>query len=133
MNARRVVGRWSRTLLATVLALVAAGPLASAAVADIPPFEITEFSARSLDAAGNDYTVAGGHPHDVAVSFSFPTDAEHSVEFVKSTFVDSPAGFVGNPSVTARCTVAQIETEGSPSCPAGSAVGVVQLNVLGSI
>ncbi len=120
MTVRRVAARRSLLLTALVLGLV--GSMASMAVAVVPPFDFKDFSARSLDEAGNDYTVAGGHPHDVVVSFSIPTDSTSTAEFVKSTFVDSPTGFVGNPAAAARCTAAEILT----SCPAASLVGTVE-------
>jgi hypothetical protein len=129
----RVVGRRALTVL---LAVLVAGLMASVAVAGPAPFNIEDFSARSLDAVGDDYTVAGGHPHDVVVSFSFsldPTDELQQVEFVKSTFVDSPPGFVGNPAAAARCTVSQIEVGDPPSCPATSLVGMVELKVFGAV
>ncbi len=131
MLARCGVGRRS-LLLAVVVVLM--GSIVSTAAAVAPPFDIKDFSARALDEAGNDYTVAGGHPHDVAVSFSVPSDADvlEHVEFVKSTFVDSPAGFVGNPAAAARCTADQIEVGDPPSCPAGSVVGKVELRVQGA-
>jgi hypothetical protein len=132
MSARRVAGR--RSLLLAVLVVVLVGSMASMAVAVIPPFELQNFSARSLDEAGNDYTVAGGHPHDAVVSFSIPTDPDNlvSVEFVKSTFVDSPAGFVGNPAAAARCTIARLQSGDPPSCPALSLVGTVGIQTLNS-
>ena len=130
------VAKTGRAALLAVLTLVAAGSVVSlpAAVAATPPFDVEDFSARSLDTVGDDYTVAGGHPHDVEVSFAIPTttDSGESVEFIKSTFVDSPAGFVGNPAAAARCTLVQLETDGAPSCPARSAVGEIQLRVFGS-
>jgi hypothetical protein len=131
MTARRVAGRRLLTLVLAVAVVV--GSMASVAMA----FDIKDFSARSIDGVGNDYTVAGGHPRDVAVSFSMPPDSTGHAEFVKSTFVDSPAGFVGNPAAAARCTVAQMEvgmdTGDPPSCPVASLVGTVELSVSGSI
>jgi hypothetical protein len=132
LSRRGVVGRRSLALLAAVLVSVVAGSTASVAVAVTPPFDILDFSARSLDTVGDDYTVAGGHPHDAEVSFRIPADTDvlEHVEFVKSTFVDSPAGFVGNPAVAARCTVDQLETGKPPNCPAASLVGTIELRVL---
>lgn len=128
------LSHWVGRLSIAALTLVAAASMVSlpAAVAAVPPFDITDFSARSLDAGGDDYTPAGGHPHDVEVAFSIPTEATpvEAVEFIKSTFVDSPAGFVGNPAAVARCTMAQLEVSGTPECPAGSQVGTIELRVL---
>jgi hypothetical protein len=123
VSLSRRIGRLS----IAALILVAAGSTVSlpAAVAQAPPFDITDFSARSLDSVGDDYTPAGGHPHDVEVSFGI---ANGETEFVKSTFVDSPPGFVGNPAVAARCAMEQLEAS---ACPASSQVGTVELTVIG--
>jgi hypothetical protein len=137
-----ILNRGTRTMMSTVslsrrggrlsiavLILVAASTVSlPAAVAQGPPFDITDFSARSLDTVGDDYTPAGGHPHDVDVSFSI----QRSGDFIKSTFVDSPPGFVGNPAVAARCTMAQLEVGDPPSCPASSQIGTVEITVQGN-
>jgi hypothetical protein len=114
-------------------ALVCGSMMASSAAAAPPPFDIRDFSAGALDAAGGDYTVPGGHPHDAVASFRIPTDTDprESIEFIKSTFVDPPPGFVGNPAALDRCTIVELETPGAPSCPAGSAVGTIELRVFG--
>jgi hypothetical protein len=100
-----------------------------------PPLAINDFVARSLDDQGVDYAVAGGHPHTVEVSFRFPSKPAppdrpsflEQVEMVKSTFVDSPAGFVGNVAAVARCTVGQLAV-GGEDCPRASTVGEVDFD-----
>jgi hypothetical protein len=132
MLARGVVGRRLLMLLSAVLVLVVAGWTVALSMATAaPPFDIQNFVARSLDAQGADYAVAGGHPHDVEVSFSIPAEGNdtNAVELVKSTYLDSPPGFVGNPTAAARCTMAQMRVS---SCPVRSVVGSVELLVLGS-
>ncbi len=123
--------------LSAVLMLGGAGSLlpAVATAAGIPPFEINDFVARSLDAGGSDDTVAGGHPYEAVNSYMFPsvggdTPNTSNVEFVKSTFTDLPAGFVGNPAVAARCTFTQLAVgQGqTPNCPASSAIGTVEID-----
>src|SRR5215218_9351651 len=123
--------RRSLMLLAVVLVMAAGGlgDLAAGAIAAPPAFDIKDFVARSLDAQGADYPVAGGHPHEVEVSFSIPSLGGGEMddqELIKSTYVDSPAGFAGNPAVAARCTMAQLKDDG---CPASSAVGSIDLEV----
>jgi hypothetical protein len=132
MFACRDLGRRSLTLLLAVLTLMAAGSMASQSTAVAappaapPPFAINDFVARALDAQGNDYTVAGGHPDAVEVSFRFPADPTgQSVDMVKSTFVDSPPGFVGNVAAVARCTVEQLAV-GGEDCPRASTVGEIE-------
>jgi hypothetical protein len=125
---------WRLVPIATVAVIwMAAGSLLpiSVAVADPPPFQINDFVARALDENGDDATVAGGHPHEATSSFSFP-NINGDVEFVKQTFIDLPPGFVGNPAAATRCTVAELGTYPDPSCPAGSRVGTVELEVLGA-
>jgi hypothetical protein len=137
MIASHVLGRRSLTLLLAVVVLVAGGLIVSlsAAVALAPPFQINDFVARSLDPVGDDATAAGGHPYEVENAFSFPADASQTtlpsiyVELVKQTFTDTPAGFIGNPAATPRCTMGQLN---SVSCPASSAVGTIELVVQGS-
>ncbi len=134
MAARRAVGRRSLTLpRLAVLVVGLAGcvfSLASGVAVAKPPFDINDFVARSLDAQGVDYSVAGGRPHDAEVSFSIPSDGlePHNVENVKSTFVDPPAGFVGNVAAAGRCTMEQLLAGDEPACPDSSAVGVVELD-----
>ncbi len=123
-------------VLSAVLTLTAAGSLLPvAAAAGVPPFEINDFVARSLDTSGNDDTVAGGHPYEAVNSFTFPSvgggvPSGENVEFVKQTFTDLPPGFVGNPAVAARCTFAQLAVGfgQTPNCPASSAVGTVEID-----
>jgi hypothetical protein len=133
MIARGAVDRRSLTLLLAVSALVAMGWMASVTMAAPPPFAINDFVARSVDTVGNDYPVAGGHPYDVEVAFSIPKDADNGeVDVVKSTFVDSPPGFVGNPAVAARCTIEQLQQglDSAPGCSDRSAVGTIVIESL---
>jgi len=127
VSLSRLVGRLS----VAVVALIAGGTMVSLSVAaavPVPPvpapFAIEDFVARSLDPVGDDYTVAGGHPDAVEVSFRIPS--EPTPELIKSTFVDSPAGFTGNVAVTGRCEVGELATGTSEgACPDGSAVGEI--------
>lgn len=138
-SLRRRVGRVVVLLSAVLLGWgSASGSLLSVAVAappGIPPLEIEGFVARAVDASDQDYTVAGGHPESAVTSFRFPSlgsgAAETNVEMVKSTFLELPAGFVGNPSVTAaRCTYTQLAVGSGapPNCPAASAVGTIEVD-----
>jgi hypothetical protein len=125
--------------LSAMLMLAATGSLLSVtiAMADVPPLEINDFVARSLDASDFDYTVASGHPEAAETSFAFPnlTGVIGGVEFVKQTFIDLPPGFVANPAAAARCTFAQLAVgfDETPNCPAGSAVGTVEIDTNGSV
>ncbi len=95
-----------------------------------------DFSARSLDAGGDDYTVAGGHPYEATTSFHFPTfrgdeggvfpGGDIPVENVRNIWVQLPPGFVGAASAAPRCPLSEL-AKGSPQCPAGSQVGTLTL------
>jgi len=126
VSLSRLVGRLS----VAVAVLIGASTIASlsvAAAAPLAPLSIENFVARSLDPVGDDYTVAGGHPDSVEVSFDIVGGESH---MIKSTFVDSPAGFTGNVAVTGRCRVEQLAAgeESVGECPDASAVGEVDFS-----
>ena len=126
-------GRGGVRALLVVLAMSVAGSVfvLPVAVADPPPFDVLDFTARSLDGAGNDYTVAGGNPYEGMTSFRFPVTPGDplGVEDVRAVFTDLPPGFVGNPAAAARCTFAQLNTPTlvPPLCPGDSKVGTIEL------
>jgi hypothetical protein len=127
------VGRRSLMLVA-VLAASVDGAVVSLPVAsaDPPPLEILKFSARALDTAGDDYTVAGGNPYDGVTSFELPIAGGES-ESPMAIYTELPPGFVGNLAAVARCTPAQLSTFPDPvACPAASKIGVVNLGLQGS-
>jgi hypothetical protein len=112
-------------------------------VIDRPPFGVTSFSARSLDSAGDDYTVAGGHPYEGTTSFSFTNftgprsnidgaqEAPLPVEDVRNIWVELPPGFVGAAGAAPRCALPKL-VPFNPDCPPGSAVGTVDLKIYGN-
>jgi hypothetical protein len=114
------------SLLVLVL-VVGVGARATAARADaMPSLEVSDFTARSLDTGGGDFTVAGGNPYEAMTSFHF-----RSAD-LRSLFIDLPPGFLGNPAAAARCTFAQMKPLGAdtPECPEDSKVGVIGLNTV---
>jgi hypothetical protein len=103
-----------------------------APVVDRAAFEFQGFTARSLDEAGDDDTLAGGHPFEGLASFSFPTyrDANHPplpVEDVKDIFTELPPGFAGNASAFPRCPLNGLQAPLFPNCPPASQIGMVTL------
>lgn len=109
-------------------------------VARSPPmFGIDAFDGQVLDAAGNPFTQAGGHPDTASVSIDFNTHTNPvptagsawPVEPVKDVIVDLPPGLVGDPTVVDKCTATQLaNSEGllsKPLCPATSQVGTTLL------
>ncbi len=118
-----------RALLLAVGVLLCLAAPAQAVTPDL--FNVENFTAGVVDEAGNDYTVAGGHPFEAATSFSFPASEDIPLEEVKSVFTELPPGFVGNVAAAQRCPLAKLEGF-FPTCPPGSAVGVVTLVVRGA-
>jgi hypothetical protein len=118
-------------LLLTLAALLCLAAPAQAVTPDL--FNVESFTAGILDEGGHNYTAAGGHPFEASTSFSFPSAGGSSqpLEEVKSVFTELPPGFLGNVAAAQRCPQADL-IEKFPTCPSGSAVGVVTLTVLGS-
>jgi hypothetical protein len=107
------------------------------------PFGIEAFETEVLDALGNDYTQAGGHPFSAAASFSFRTKRRLSplnaserlvpVAHVRRVDVDTPAGFVGNATAVPELCSAVEDTISRPStCPPGSVVGGITVVTAGT-
>jgi uncharacterized repeat protein (TIGR01451 family) len=101
-----------------------------------PPFAIDAFDAQVIgDAAGTPYTQAAGHPYGAFVAYDVTTHTDPSsvvggpqpVEPPKDVTVDTPPGFVGNPTGVDECTNGQLaNTVGpiaQPFCPATSQIG----------
>ena len=99
----------------------------------------SSFQAGAFDAAGNDFTEAGGHPDSAATSLRFntkfndpalssePFTAWNSLAVpngtLKDTVVEAPPGLIGDPTVVPTC--ADTEKLSDDSCPAESQVGVI--------
>jgi hypothetical protein len=107
-------------LLAGVLALGLF--VCASASADTP---ITSFEAIPTN------TQAGGHP-DLGITFSLANrDIQNSVnpcacEDAKDVTVHLPAGFIGNPHATPRCSIADFSAD---TCPIDSQVGMARIEV----
>jgi hypothetical protein len=134
MSLGRVSSRWLIASL-TVLVLVLGGS-AQASVPGRPAFDLEAFSARALDAGGDDFTVAGGHPYEATTSFSFPlydtATGPVPVENVKDVFVELSPGFVGSAGAAPRCPLAGLQAPFSPLCPPGSKIGELSLSTNGN-
>jgi uncharacterized repeat protein (TIGR01451 family) len=108
-----------------------------------PAFGIAAFDGTVLDAAGEPYRQAGGHPFAATVSLDFNTTTDPAplkgrlwpVEPVKDVLVDLPPGLVGDPTAAETCTADELAAGGLQArteCPASSQVGVamVRLNAV---
>ena len=126
--------RTIRTLLCSVAAT--ACMLLGAATAGAAP-DITSFDGHiDADAGGTPATQAGSHPYSATTTFTFASHIDPDTgspvpdEDPKTISVDLPPGLVGDPSALPTCTEQQLGTFPS-GCPAGSAVGIVNLDFLG--
>jgi uncharacterized repeat protein (TIGR01451 family) len=105
-----------------------------------PPFGLDAFDGQvTADAAGAPLTQAGAHPYSASTSIDFNTVGNPVLEDiptfgigwpaepVKDVVVDLPAGFVGNPTVAAMCSAADLANGFSlsslPLCSPNSQVG----------
>lgn len=73
----------------------------------------------------NFYTQASGHPLVAVTGFTVATTSGAPNGNVTNVRVDIPKGLISNPQATPQCASAQFPS----SCPAGSQLGVVELNV----
>jgi uncharacterized repeat protein (TIGR01451 family) len=96
-------------------------------------FELDEYNFEPQLPGGSPAAVAGGHPWQLTTTFSLPSQktpagaeqlAFEPARDFRSVAVELPAGLIGDPLGTARCTESQLR-EGS--CPLDSAVGVFAL------
>lgn len=128
------------------------GPADTARTADavtissvVPPFGIAAFDAQVVaNEDGDAFTQAGGHPYGASTSIEFNADttprgiptlqaAPWPIEPTKTVEVDLPPGFVGNPTLATRCTLADLSnTEvitARPLCAPSSQVGSALVRV----
>ena len=130
VNEASLSGATAAAVQATDTATVSATPA---------PFGLQDFEAGATGPDGERYTQAGGRPYAATTSFFFNTFSRHNASTertevlppgnVKDADVKLPAGFVGNPLATERCTQAEF-TAGLPggphqhgACPPNSQVG----------
>lgn len=127
-----------RLCVAALLAMFAAGVLATPSAQGA--FSFTGFDAEiAATSAGGTYAQAGGHPYAVTTHISIPTEERNMgfgpldfpVEAAKDILVDTPPGFIGNPTAVEACEFSQLlvtihsgVTDG-PLCPPESQVGTV--------
>jgi hypothetical protein len=88
------------------------------------------FTTAANNADGSLDTQAGSHPYSATASFAFNTAVRDDLNRikpagrVKNIAVALPAGFVGNPQATPKCSEAALAAS---SCPRDSMVGTVAL------
>jgi hypothetical protein len=97
------------------------------------PFEIEAFDSEVLGSTGTEFTQAGGHPHSAGIDFRFSTRRGglngEPIETPARVTIDLTRGLVANAlAVSKRCP--SVEDVIARTCPPGSAVGLVNPNVV---
>lgn len=110
----KVRDRLSACILATVAAGVLALPAVAAADVTVTGFSVTPST-----------TAAGAHP-DVVVNEQFSYGSS-TTDSVKKTTLHFPAGLLGNPQATPKCSESDFEAD---SCPANTQVGETTVGTL---
>jgi hypothetical protein len=103
------------------------------AISEAASFRLSEFGFELGAAGGLSSLQAGSHPWELTTSFGIPSQASppqgnkggnhyfSPVQNLKDVAVELPAGFLGDPLATAKCTETELRTTG---CPEASRVGV---------
>lgn len=132
-------------LVGVLLLLVVAAPVATAA----GPFKITKFDgAVTKNPAGDPDTQAGSHPYEVSTTINFSTEEIEAAperepgvkrvvptQNIKNVDVELPAGLIGDPSATPRCTAEELAAPigSASSCPANTQVGTTSIFTNGTV
>jgi hypothetical protein len=96
------------------------------------PFAFQFFDSEVIDANGEEYKQAGGHPFSAGISFSWASalkvNVREPIETPRKVVIDLPRGLVANALATPELcpTVADVV---DAVCPPGSAVGLVDVDV----
>jgi hypothetical protein len=126
------VSRLRRVAVCCMVAGAALCVMTLAATSAQAAFGLNNFDVRFINADGSPATQAGSHPFAAITAFevngkpnsSGVTETEGDV---KSVTVKLPTGFVGAPTATPRCSIAdfiRINSEGNPiDCPNSTVIG----------
>jgi hypothetical protein len=92
-------------------------------------FGLEAFEFEALDSAGKPYTQAGGHPYkwriNIALDKTQTSDGTSATPAnLKDVVTELPAGFVGVPTASARCTRDQLA---NAECSGASQLGVLRV------
>jgi hypothetical protein len=117
-----------------------AGTIASTRVTASPSFGLAAFDTTTALESGATATAAGSHPFLDSTDFELNTsDEEHgllrglgwSLEPLRDSGAELPPGLLGDPTVMARCTLAQLangfQTIPESLCPVASQVGTASV------
>jgi hypothetical protein len=103
------------------------------ALEPFPAYGARYFEAHSLDAAGDPFTQAGGHPFLGVSSNGFVNYVTSSgtlvpVEDARTISVELPPGFLGNPLRLPKCEADLVALR---KCPAEAQIGTISMAVIG--
>lgn len=103
------------------------------------PFGVDEYEVAFENPGGSLDTQAGSHPFQMTTTVGLTVDsAGNPVSLPKEVDTAFPAGFIGNPTPFAQCTLQQFLRTiavgkhlggGTDECPAATALGVAQVTV----
>ncbi len=99
-------------------------------------FGIAGFGLQPVNASGEPYTQAGGHPYELKTTITFNSEtvgrAVMPVLDPKDVSVELPPGMIGDPQATPRCPLALFDLSQS-HCPASSQVGSAETILGGNV
>jgi hypothetical protein len=128
-----------KRLLSVVAAAIACLVFAAPSMAG---FGFQSFENKFINKDGSVDLLAGSHPWEMVTSFALNQSKNGLGESVpagdlKDTWVELPAGFIGDPTATAKCSQAEFHTPNpnvlsggglpSDSCPDNAEVGLVRV------
>jgi hypothetical protein len=93
---------------------------------ELVTFGIRSFSFESVDANGEPFTQAGGHPYEWSIRYEVNTGVDSSGHSLpdanfKNVITELPVGFVGNTTATPQCTAQEMSfDECSPATQVGT-------------
>jgi hypothetical protein len=107
-----------------------------------PGFDVDGFDAQAIDAAGQLFNRAGAHPEAYVTDLDLTTTLKPQplngpfspVAAVRDIVTELPVGFLGDPTVAAQCTAAQLAHVSAtfvpkPLCPVASQVGTSYVKI----
>jgi hypothetical protein len=133
-------------LLAAILVLCISAPAAQAGEWGIQAedFGIESFDGQYIDENGLSFTQAGGHPYEVITQIVLKHHLDDTPGHVgrktpngqpRNIIAELPPGFLGNATVGARCSAADLAAGTplvAPPCPTDSVVGGINVHTNGA-
>jgi hypothetical protein len=108
--------------------------------AQVPPFDLADFSTYDANAAGGQDTQAADHPNALVTTFDINTVVSSApgefgkavgAQDLKDVVVDLPLGLVGDPQATPKCPQYDLTGNEGFQCPADTFIGTIALHTTG--